>query len=266
MTIYYLMVKTHNITGLKYLCQTKRNDPYRYLGSGKYWKSHLKKHGKNIHTEILKECVTKDDLQEWGLYYSNLWGVVDSADWANLRPETGDGGRTVYGVSHHMKTEKYKRHLKETVWTPEKRKVQGENSKISNNLRDKIQVSVKLQKAWNDSRKLAHQQRMHSNNPMQSIKSRKKLSDNNGMHNADIVQKISGDNHYKRKLNFVQTQAGHNHPKFNKTLYTFYNKLTGVTEISVVFDLQQKYNLNQGNLSLLVSGKRKSVAGWTIVR
>jgi len=28
MTIYYLMVKTHNITGLKYLCQTSKQDPY----------------------------------------------------------------------------------------------------------------------------------------------------------------------------------------------------------------------------------------------
>lgn len=92
MTIYYLMVKTHISTGLKYLCQTKKADPYKYLGSGKYWKSHLKKHGKDIHTEILKECASKAELRDWGVYYSNLWNVTTSKEWANLKDETGDGG------------------------------------------------------------------------------------------------------------------------------------------------------------------------------
>ena len=44
MTIYYLYVKTHRITGLKYLGKTKQ-DPYKYRGSGVYWTSHIKKHG-----------------------------------------------------------------------------------------------------------------------------------------------------------------------------------------------------------------------------
>jgi len=65
MTIYYLMVKTHNITGLKYLCQTKRKDPHKYLGSGLHWERHLNKHGKDITTEIIRECQSKDELKEW---------------------------------------------------------------------------------------------------------------------------------------------------------------------------------------------------------
>jgi hypothetical protein len=98
MTIYYLMVKTHKITGLKYLCQTKRKDPYKYLGSGEYWNSHLRKHGKTIMTDIIHECETKEELSERGLYYSNIWDVVNAKDefgkkiWANLKPESGDGG------------------------------------------------------------------------------------------------------------------------------------------------------------------------------
>lgn len=66
----YLYIKTHNKTGLKYLGQTK-NDPYDYYGSGKYWKLHLQKHGKDISTQVLKECPTKNEVQYWGLYYSN---------------------------------------------------------------------------------------------------------------------------------------------------------------------------------------------------
>jgi len=94
------MVKTHKITGLKYLCQTKRKNPYKYLGSGKYWSQHLIKHGKEINTNIICECQTKEELRERGLYYSELWDIVNSKDeygkkvWANLMPETGNGGRT----------------------------------------------------------------------------------------------------------------------------------------------------------------------------
>lgn len=93
MAIYYLMVKTHKITGLKYLCQTKKSDPYKYLGSGKYWRLHLKKHGSDFHTEILKECTNKVELRNWGIHYSKLWNVSDSDEWANLKDETGDGGQ-----------------------------------------------------------------------------------------------------------------------------------------------------------------------------
>ena len=39
--IYSLYVKQHNVTGLKYLGQTKRN-PDTYKGSGKYWKLHVR--------------------------------------------------------------------------------------------------------------------------------------------------------------------------------------------------------------------------------
>jgi hypothetical protein len=88
----YLYVKTHNQTGLKYLGQTTAKDPHKYPGSGKYWKLHLKKHGPDFSTEILKECSTKHEVQHWGEYYSLLWNVVNDPAWANLKPETGEGG------------------------------------------------------------------------------------------------------------------------------------------------------------------------------
>ena len=66
MTIY-LYIKTHNITGLKYLGKTEK-DPYRYNGSGKYWKRHLKKYGRDIKTEILLDTDNENELKE--LVYS----------------------------------------------------------------------------------------------------------------------------------------------------------------------------------------------------
>jgi len=90
MTIY-LYKKTHNITGLKYLGKTTQ-DPYKYKGSGIRWLPHIKKHGYDVTTEILKECATNEEVFEWGKYYSDLWDVVTDPSWANLKPEYGEGG------------------------------------------------------------------------------------------------------------------------------------------------------------------------------
>jgi len=103
MTIYKLYVKTHNKTGLKYLGYTKATNAHKYTGSGNYWKLHLKKHGKDYSTEILKECQTKDEIKEYGLYYSNLWNIVESDEWANLKPETGDGNDSETARLYNLK-------------------------------------------------------------------------------------------------------------------------------------------------------------------
>jgi hypothetical protein len=87
----YLYVKTHNKTGLKYLGKTTMSDPHAYTGSGADWKKHLKEHGEDYTTEIICECRTNQDLNKWGRYYSELWNVVESTDWANRIPETGGG-------------------------------------------------------------------------------------------------------------------------------------------------------------------------------
>lgn len=94
MTIYYLYVKTHRITGLKYLGQTQKN-PLKYKGSGLDWIAHIKQHGYNVDTEILLTTASKEERNYWGRYYSNQWQVVTGQDdfgnkiWANRIPETG---------------------------------------------------------------------------------------------------------------------------------------------------------------------------------
>ena len=87
----YLYVKTHTKTGLKYLGKTKRN-PYTYNGSGIDWKQHLKEHGsEGVETRILVECQTNEQINHWGRFYSELWNIVESKEWANRIPETGGG-------------------------------------------------------------------------------------------------------------------------------------------------------------------------------
>lgn len=87
--MYYLMVKTHNKTGLKYLCITKRENWEEYSGSGIYWNNHLKKHGFDFSTELLYESDDYDGFLQQCLYYSDLYDVARSKDFANVVPETG---------------------------------------------------------------------------------------------------------------------------------------------------------------------------------
>lgn len=89
----YLYLKTHNVTGLKYLGKTVQN-PFVYEGSGKYWLNHINKHGNDVNTEILFESSNIEEIKNVGLYFSNLWNVVESKQYANLIPEYGTGGDT----------------------------------------------------------------------------------------------------------------------------------------------------------------------------
>ena len=113
--IIYLYKKTHNTTGLKYLGKTTAKNPHKYKGSGHYWKHHIKKHGYDVTTEILKECETKEEFIKWGKYYSELWDVVNSDEWANLKPEEGDGGTGCPGYKHTPEMLEYLSHISKGV-------------------------------------------------------------------------------------------------------------------------------------------------------
>jgi len=100
MNIYkptWLYIKKHNKTGLKYFGKTTTSDPVTYLGSGKYWKLHLKKHGTDVSTIWCYLYYDKDILIEEALAFSKSHNIVDSDEWANLKPETGIDGGGIFG-------------------------------------------------------------------------------------------------------------------------------------------------------------------------
>lgn len=97
-TMIYLYLKTHNITGLKYLGKTK-NNPYTYMGSGKYWRRHIQKHGYDVTTDILLETEDPEEIKKAGLAYSRKHDIINSEEYANLIKESGDGGDTWIGLS-----------------------------------------------------------------------------------------------------------------------------------------------------------------------
>lgn len=117
----YLYVKTHNKTGLKYLGKTKKN-PYEYKGSGKYWLRHIKKHGYDVKTEILLMTDSKEEIKETGLFFSNLWNIVENKEWANLMNETGSGGDNSHNIDYEKLNETKRKNAKTWVQSEESNK------------------------------------------------------------------------------------------------------------------------------------------------
>jgi hypothetical protein len=277
MTIY-LYKKTHNITGLKYLGKTTQN-PFKYKGSGKRWVPHIKKHGYDVTTEILKECSTKEEVAYWGRYYSELWNVVTEVDdcgrktWANLKPEEGDGGLTVFGNNHPMKNPKNVEKVR-VAWTEEKRK---ENSKTNiermknRPYEEQLKINQKLKESWDRDlkRKAVLRNRMMSDNPSKKLEVIEKIADTKATWSTEkrkqILAKTTGERHYRNDPNYVSTQIGKTHPRYDTTLRTFKNTYTNEEVTLSVFDFINKYNLHQGNVSLVVNDKRKSVLGWILI-
>lgn len=88
----YLYHKRHCKTGLNYFGKTTSN-PYDYLGSGKYWRRHLNKHGCDIETIAVWEFNNQKECTEFALSFSSKNNIVESKEWANLKIEDGkDGG------------------------------------------------------------------------------------------------------------------------------------------------------------------------------
>jgi hypothetical protein len=89
----YLYIKQHSVTKKKYYGKTTR-DPYKYNGSGPYWVKHIKKHGKeHIVTLWVSELYHDTSIVEVALQFSSDNDIVNSDEWANMKPENGlDGG------------------------------------------------------------------------------------------------------------------------------------------------------------------------------
>jgi hypothetical protein len=105
--ITYLYIKKHSITGMMYFGKTSKKDPYLYNGSGKLWKRHIEKHGKE-HVEtvwVSKAFDDKSDLIEFATFFSEEFDIVNSSKWANLIIENGVDGWTP-GVKKSAETRK----------------------------------------------------------------------------------------------------------------------------------------------------------------
>jgi hypothetical protein len=100
----YLYIKQHSITKKKYYGKTTNLDPYKYNGSGKHWGDHIKVHGKeHIVTLWVSELYYDTSIVEVALKFSADNDIVNSKEWANMKPENGLDGATP-GVKHTEET------------------------------------------------------------------------------------------------------------------------------------------------------------------
>jgi len=136
MTIYkptYLYIKEHSVTKLKYFGKTTK-DPEIYLGSGKYWKRHIKKYGKE-HVVNIWYCLffDKQEIIHFANTFSILNNITESDQWANLCDENGtDGGDHFSSLSDEQKKEiliKISRRSSQQVHSLERRRKSSERMK-----------------------------------------------------------------------------------------------------------------------------------------
>lgn len=145
--------------GLKYLGKCINVDPYKYRGSGTVWRRHLKSHNvstQEIKTTILFETEDKDELKKMGLYYSELWDIVKSKEFANLIPESGDGGNTggfkkgmVFSKEHKIKLSEARTGAKDSEITKKRRGKAISNAKKGNPLTEEHKSALRKPKDKN---------------------------------------------------------------------------------------------------------------------
>lgn len=89
---HYLYIKQHNITNLRYFGYTSRKNPFKYHGSGTYWRRHLKKHGMDYRTVDVWGFDTFEECRTFAIRFSYDNDIVDSPEWANLKTEDATTG------------------------------------------------------------------------------------------------------------------------------------------------------------------------------
>lgn len=89
-----LYLKIHTVTGLMYFGKTIK-DPYKYLGSGKYWTKHIIKYGKEfVETLWVSDIyIDEETIKKDALALSTEFAIgTDKVSFANLIPENGING------------------------------------------------------------------------------------------------------------------------------------------------------------------------------
>ena len=127
----WLYIKQHNKTGLKYFGKTV-HDVFRYAGSGLVWTRHLRKHGKDVTTLWGQLFTDRDSISKFALNFSKENNIVESTEWANLKPEDGLDGGNMKGVNKGVvRTAAMKEHL----------------SKINTGKKQSVEASLKRSKS-----------------------------------------------------------------------------------------------------------------------
>jgi Mor family transcriptional regulator len=103
-----------------------------------------------------------------------------------------------------------------------------------------------------------------------SNKTKKLIGISNKKWHKENIHPMLGKHHtqntiLKIKQKLTNKNLGMKNPKYDKTIYNFTNIKTYENFIGTRYELINKYNLSQSNLSSLIKGKRKSVKNWIVL-
>jgi hypothetical protein len=222
------------LAGQLYFCKSAAKDIEKYSGSGVRWKKRIKKYGKeNVKTLWVSDWYhCPHEIQEVALHFSKENMIVESDRWANIKPENGlDGGAQPPEITQRIANN-------------------NRGKKLSQERCD--QIGTASLKRWADKeyrdRLCAVQKTSHNTTQMKAKKS--------------AVAKVCQNTLEAKKRR--SKQVGSNASNYDSTVYHFIHK-NGTTEVMPRLSLIQKYNIHPGNLSLMISGKRPTVNGWSLI-
>lgn len=95
-----------------YFGKTTDPNPVKYKGSRQYWRDHLRVHGNDVDTLWYCLYPEQEELIEFAKMFSELFDIVKSPAWANIKPENGlDGSPNGYTHSEEAKRNMSRAHL-----------------------------------------------------------------------------------------------------------------------------------------------------------
>jgi hypothetical protein len=126
---------------LKYFGKTTKNNPQKYMGSGKYWKRHIHKHGNDVSTEIIGTFNDILECKQFALDFSIKNNIVDSELWANLQEENGTDGAPSGHIGHKFTNE-------------QKEKISKMTTQMWENESFREEMCIKQKQSWTEERRL----------------------------------------------------------------------------------------------------------------
>lgn len=245
---HYILVKQHNTTKLKYLCYhygTKLSK-YTYLGSGKYWKLHLKKHGKAVSTLVVAELNTQSEAAKVGKIFSVLWDIVKSKEFANL---TIEDARTTFA---HLGTSAQKKSL---INRAERRRTIGyTNKELENHKRISKYGSINTPKKQAAYLKRAKRLRQGNFTAAELAKFKKLSTQQQGVSMAQRLKNPNYVSPMKGKTMSERIGRPYQHPKSKKCIIIV-NDCKELT-VNTFTECLSKLKLSYSMLNLMRLGQK----------
>lgn len=206
---------------------------YSNSSRNKHWHAVNKKYGRIV--SFVKRGIPEGDACLLEIELIKTIGIK------NLTNKSHGGEKGALGFKH---SEKFKSEMSKRMRVEMRKRMESENfvhpcfgRTLSDKSRHKISNSLKqFRKSISDEKRL-------------SIS--KKISESLGL--ADSVEK-------RRKIN-----SGEKNPMYDSRVFQFVHT-SGEVFTGTQYELVSNKKINQGNVSSMVCGKRKSVSGWMVVK